>query len=202
MRAHALEDLLPPVEAVYLFEGRWPAHVDRWYSQHLTEEQLTRILGYYYITPRGMVPAWAAGLVWFLQELDIGLWPELGWDFNLSQDLEGIRRARKCQRWPFRQYLQRQQCGIWTALYRRRDHFSCGIPRPLEVAHPLPGAAVAGPAVVARYVDAATRHPGTQGTGQTSPGRLDADRAETGTLPDAPGVERVPPCAFFRRAFQ
>ena len=94
MRAHALEDLLPPVEAVHLFEGRWPVGVDRWYSQDLTEEQLTRILGYYTITPRGMVPAWTAGLVWFLQELDIGLWPELGWDSNLSQDLEGIRRAR------------------------------------------------------------------------------------------------------------
>ena len=198
-RAHALQDLLPPVEAVHLFAGRWSQHcVDRWYSQHLAEEQLTRILGYHAITPRGMVPAWTAGLVWFLQELDIGLWPELGWDFNLSQDLEGIRRARKNQQWPFHKYLQRERCGIWTALYLRRDYLSGGIQRPLSVAHPEPGAADAGPAVGARYVVEATREPSTQGTGQ-SPGRLDG---APGTLPVAPGVEQVPPCVFFRRRFQ
>ena len=40
-RAHALQDLLPPVEAVHLFDGRWSVGgVDRWYSQDLTEEQL------------------------------------------------------------------------------------------------------------------------------------------------------------------
>ena len=114
--AHNLSDLRAPNESERLYGQAWEKNgVDRWYGQHLTDEQIHIIQSYYELTPERCLTAWSRALRYCISGVHDVTERHHPWDYGLSMDLELLCLYRKT-RLPFRFHDK-----IWEKLEVRKE---------------------------------------------------------------------------------
>ena len=118
--AHRLSELRPPDESVTLYPKVW-RHVDRFYGQTLSQDQMERFGMYWAAAEWWDMPLWAIALVLLEGRQECILGMAYPWDFGLQQDQSMLRMLRRQDELPFDSYP-----ALWDRLLGRRQTMSCG----------------------------------------------------------------------------
>ena len=115
--AHSLCELRRPDETLVGYDVQWSqGHIDRFYGQRMSEDQLQLIRKYYMELPSCDVPLWAIGLRLLVHNRESSKGFAYPWDFGLVRDYDDLLEARVGRSCPFEMWPD-----LWARLSRRRE---------------------------------------------------------------------------------